>query len=194
MPKGVYARPVRVADCHPDRKHYSKGMCRSCYWIAYYIERPEQREKNLERSRRRHASPAQQELERARRSDPAYQARSSEYHRRYYQKNRDRFRVAHQEYRRRLRQEMIEAYGGACSCCGESELAFLSLEHLNGDGKAHRLQFGERGNNDGVVRDLKRRGWPKDGYTILCFNCNMGKAVNGGICPHQAGLLRLVAS
>lgn len=193
MPKGVYERTVRVADCHPDQKHFAKGMCRSCYWRAYYAGRPEQRQKHLDRSRRRHATPEYQEYDRARRADPAHRARVNEYHRLHYLDNKVRYRDAHRDYRRRLRLEMIEAYGGSCSCCGENELAFLSLEHLNGDGKAHRLQFGERGNSDGVVRDLKRRGWPRDGYTILCFNCNMGKAVNGGVCPHQVTFLRLIS-
>lgn len=24
-------RPMRMADCHPDRKHCAKGLCRACY-------------------------------------------------------------------------------------------------------------------------------------------------------------------
>lgn len=23
---------MRMAECHPDRKHYGKGMCKTCYW------------------------------------------------------------------------------------------------------------------------------------------------------------------
>lgn len=29
---------TRTADCHPSRKHYSKGMCRPCYTSIYYKE------------------------------------------------------------------------------------------------------------------------------------------------------------
>lgn len=83
---------------------------------------------------------------------------------------------------RRLKLEMIFAYGGRCSCCGESEEQFLTLEHKNHDGVAHR-----RTNNFGGVgvwRDLKRRGWPKDAYTIFCWNCNLATK-NGDPCPHE---------
>jgi hypothetical protein len=31
--------------------------------------------------------------------------------------------------------------------------------------------------------DLKRQGWPKDGYTVLCLNCNIAKGATG-TCPH----------
>src|SRR5262252_4538483 len=36
------------------------------------------------------------------------------------------------------RLEMIAAYGGECACCGETEPVFLTLDHVNGDGAAHR--------------------------------------------------------
>lgn len=26
------ARPIRAADCHPERKHVGRGMCYKCYW------------------------------------------------------------------------------------------------------------------------------------------------------------------
>jgi hypothetical protein len=174
-----------MAACHPDQKHFAKDKCRSCYWRAYYAERPDQREKKLIQSRRRNGTPEAKAYDAARRQDPDYVAARAEYFRGHYQENKERYRVTRRQYRRGLRQEMIAAYGGVCSCCGEAEFGFLSLEHLNGDGKAHRMQFGERGNSDGIVRDLKRRGWPQDGYTVLCFNCNMGKAINGGTCPHE---------
>ena len=32
---------------------------------------------------------------------------------------------------------------------------------------------------------LKRLGWPRDRYQLLCANCNFGKLMNGGVCPHQ---------
>jgi hypothetical protein len=36
-----------------------------------------------------------------------------------------------------------------------------------------------------VLKSIIRNGYPPD-FEILCFNCNCGKAVNGGICPHEA--------
>jgi hypothetical protein len=79
---------------------------------------------------------------------------------------------------------MLAAYGGRCSCCGETETAFLTLEHLNGDGAAHRREVHD------AVADLRRRGWPKGEHTVLCMNCNWARRV--GRCPHE--MARVVAS
>lgn len=82
-----------------------------------------------------------------------------------------------------LRREFIAAYGGQCACCGETEPLFLTLEHLNGDGREHRLRVGR--NTTGLLADLKHRGWPKDKYQLLCMNCNWAKGHCGGVCPHK---------
>jgi hypothetical protein len=34
--------------------------------------------------------------------------------------------------------------------------------------------------------DLRRRGWPQDGYTLLCWNCN-AMTRGGKTCPHMEG-------
>lgn len=73
------------------------------------------------------------------------------------------------------------AYGGKCQCCGESNRKMLSIDHVNGDGKAHRKALAGRNLHDA----LKRDGYPQDGYRLLCFNCNIASFRNGGICPHQ---------
>jgi hypothetical protein len=81
----------------------------------------------------------------------------------------------------RLKLEVIAAYGGKCSCCGETEPVFLTVEHINHDGKKH----GDRvGHGHGIYRDLKRRGFPKNGYTIFCWNCQMATRY-GAVCPHK---------
>jgi hypothetical protein len=90
--------------------------------------------------------------------------------------------IAHKSAQR-LRQQVVDAYGGRCSCCGEDRLPFLTLEHMNGDGKAHRARLGTGGGAK-VWRDLKRRGWPQEGYEILCWNCHLATA-RGAICPHK---------
>lgn len=76
---------------------------------------------------------------------------------------------------------MVEAYGGRCVCvnCPETNPAFLTLDHVNGDGKAHRKKVGSH-----TYRDLKRQGWPKDGYRLLCWNCN-AMIRFGDPCPHE---------
>jgi len=106
------------------------------------------------------------------------------YHRRWVEKNKARHlemqRVYHRRKTAELKSEMIAAYGGKCSCCGECEPRFLTLEHVNGDGASHRDAVG---NGEAVWRDLKKRGWPSDGFMVFCWNCNA--ATSGGKkCPH----------
>ena len=87
---------------------------------------------------------------------------------------------------RRLRLQVIEAYGGVCACCGEAEEAFLAVDHKFNDGAAERREMGKgRDNPDplGFYRSLRDRGWPKDRYQLLCHNCNFAKARRGA-CPH----------
>lgn len=121
---------------------------------------------------------------------------SREIERRYYIKHREQMRAKgrrdyarHRErraeqaraHRRQLREEFIIAYGGECACCGEQEHVFLTLEHKNRDGKLHRNTYGTSAQ---ILADLKRRGWPKENYELLCFNCNRA-SWELGICPHR---------
>jgi hypothetical protein len=91
----------------------------------------------------------------------------------------------------RLKDNTFKAYGGyICCCCGETDQAFLTLDHIANDGNEHRgrLRNGRRWlSGDAVYLDLRRRGYPPV-VQVLCFNCNMGKHRNGGTCPHQQGV------
>jgi hypothetical protein len=83
---------------------------------------------------------------------------------------------------RALRARVIYGYGGAqpaCRCCGESEPRFLTLDHVNNGGRAHRIAKGAQG----VLRELERTGFPA-GFQVLCFNCNLARGAYG-ICPHE---------
>jgi hypothetical protein len=87
------------------------------------------------------------------------------------------------EYRTSLRNEMRSAYGGSCACCGESESMFLQMDHVFNDGHLDRK---DNNSSAKLWAKLKKQGWPKDRYQLLCANCNFGKAMNGGVCPHQS--------
>jgi hypothetical protein len=50
---------------------------------------------------------------------------------------------------------------------------------VNGDGKTHRLKVGSH-----VYADLRRRGFPQEGYRLLCWNCNSATRF-GRTCPHE---------
>ena len=102
-------------------------------------------------------------------------------------------RAVGKRYRKSARDELFKAYGGKiCVCCGETEELFLSFDHINEDGAEHRLSIGKRSNGIGfcdavsLLRDLRKRGFPPV-IQILCHNCNHGKHLNGGVCPHEVG-------
>lgn len=85
--------------------------------------------------------------------------------------------------RRELKQEVLNAYGKICACCGISQFEFLSIEHLNGDGGAHRKKIKRFGTM--FYTWLKKNGFPKDlGLAVLCMNCNFSKG-KYGYCPHR---------
>jgi hypothetical protein len=97
---------------------------------------------------------------------------------------RDKVNRENTERRDKVRDTVYKAYGGyICECCGETERAFLSIDHVNNDGaehrRTHRLQTGEQ-----MHRWLIRNGFP-DGFQVLCMNCNWGKRNNNGACPHS---------
>lgn len=85
--------------------------------------------------------------------------------------------------RQRLKAVVIAAYGGLCQCCGEAEPAFLTVDHIAQDGKAHRLVVPP----SEFYRWLERNGFPKDNFRLLCFNCNCARRFFGGRCPHEHG-------
>ncbi|KKL41259.1 hypothetical protein LCGC14_2367760 [marine sediment metagenome] len=81
------------------------------------------------------------------------------------------------------------AYGGAfCSCCGEKEAAFLTLDHVNGDGGMDRVHIGGKRQaryGGKWYRRLRWQGYPTDPLLqVLCSNCNLGKHLKG-VCPHK---------
>ena len=94
-------------------------------------------------------------------------------------RNKERVRLYQRQYKDKTKALLVSGYGGKCTCCGEKELTFLTVEHLNCDGKKHRA---ESGNSDSVYRDIIKRGFPKE-YTVLCMNCNFAKRF-GKTCPH----------
>lgn len=108
----------------------------------------------------------------------------------YREKNREKRNKQRRDWYRRLKMEAIFAYGGACACCGESHPALLCFDHVNNDGGEHRAQIAEGILIGGQVRTspklvvwLREYNYPPE-IQLLCFNCNIGKAFNGGTCPH----------
>lgn len=88
--------------------------------------------------------------------------------------------------RKVITQQTMAAYGGTCVCCGETSPLFLTIDHVNGNGTKHRKEvLGDRRAGIHMYRWLQQQGYPKDAFQIMCFNCNLGRQRNGGICPHK---------
>lgn len=81
------------------------------------------------------------------------------------------------------KQEVIEKYGGLCVCCGEAHLRLLTIDHINNDGHAFK-QGKTRLKGSPLYGYLKKEGFPLN-VQVLCFNCNIGRHNNGGVCPHK---------
>ncbi|KKM83724.1 hypothetical protein LCGC14_1306510 [marine sediment metagenome] len=84
-------------------------------------------------------------------------------------------------YRQRVRLEVITAYGGKCTCCGESESTFLAFDHIKGTTGPERAK--ERKSGISWYLKLRREGYPEH-IQVLCHNCNSAKGFYG-VCPHQ---------
>jgi hypothetical protein len=85
------------------------------------------------------------------------------------------------ERRKREKATVITAYGGRCACCHNADPDCLSIDHSNNDGGKHRKVV----TTGSIYFWLIDEGFPRDGFQLLCWNCNLGKHLNGGVCPHK---------
>jgi hypothetical protein len=78
----------------------------------------------------------------------------------------------------RRRAAVIAKYGGACACCGETRLEFLTIDHINGGGAEER---GRTGTNFYITLHKAPK---RDDLRVLCMNCNWAIGMYG-YCPHE---------
>lgn len=102
--------------------------------------------------------------------------------------DREKHRDYMREYSNKLRDEARAAYGNRCDCCGEDTSAFLAFDHVNDDG-ADARRAGKIGT--AFYSWIRKNKYP-DTIRLMCHNCNFGRYINGGICPHEYGKLNLV--
>jgi len=103
------------------------------------------------------------------------------YQKQYRNNNRASLAKKKLATRRAVKLQGIAAYGGKCACCGETGTEFLTLDHINGRASEPYRTTGQK-----AWARLKARGWPKDNFQLLCFNCNCAKGIYGR-CPHATG-------
>lgn len=149
-------------DCH---SAYRVGKDRK-YKAAYYA-------RNADRERER-------AREKYWRNPETYRAKSRK-------ENRDpeeyaRYLAREKIRRGKIRDAVFTAYGGyVCACCGERNDQFLTIDHIDGCGGAERRR---QGLGQSFYAWLRKNGFPP-GFQVLCYNCNLGRAKNDGVCPHN---------
>lgn len=105
----------------------------------------------------------------------------------FRENHKDRLQEKHKDYHRKIKLEVLIHYSGnppKCECCGETIIDFLTMDHINNDGAEHRKKVG-----NGLYSWLKKNNYP-EGYRVLCFNCNCGRSINNGVCPHKLNLAK----
>jgi hypothetical protein len=71
-----------------------------------------------------------------------------------------------------IKQVVMQAYGGECSYCGDDCLARLQIDHMDGNGKAHREETGLMGPM--LWYWLRDNSFPTK-FQVLCKRCNYAK-------------------
>ena len=123
------------------------------------------------------------EVHRARTQPDGLQVRCKACVKEYRTKNREKITASQRSREARFKAKAIAAYGGQCACCGETEFAFLTFDHVNNDGAEHRRSRKQYATH--MARWAALHGYPKS-LQVLCANCNMAKQFTPGGCPHQA--------
>jgi hypothetical protein len=115
-----------------------------------------------------------------------------EYHRVYNRKyglgRPEEVRIRSRKHTQSRRIKVLTHYSypiPTCACCGEKEIKFLCLDHINNDGAEHRRQIsgGGSGRGAGVYAWSVKNNYPPI-FQVLCYNCNCAKGFYGE-CPHK---------
>lgn len=78
--------------------------------------------------------------------------------------------------------QVLHHYSGGkfcCQCCGVTNYEFLTIDHINGGGRAHRKRI----KADSIYSWLIQNNYP-EGFRVLCLSCN-GSHGFFGYCPHK---------
>ena len=82
----------------------------------------------------------------------------------------------------RLKVAVFDHYGWVCACCG-AETKRPEIDHIDGNGRAHRIELFGRHDTGGppFYAWLIKNGFP-EGFQTLCGRCNRAKGATDR-CP-----------
>jgi hypothetical protein len=102
----------------------------------------------------------------------------------YQADNPEKVKETRRKHHWNIKSQILMHYGGKCACCGETDLKFLCIDHINNDGAKQRKEAGFTAGISSFYYWIKKNGFPTD-LQVLCYNCNMAKALYK-ICPHKS--------
>lgn len=140
----------------------------------------------IEEKRRRNRESARKRYKRVRKDPLLMEKKREEERNLYHRKKNDsewmskrhaRMKMYDEKRYWKIRLQMIAMYGGKCACCGEEEFLFLTIDHIHGN-EEHKGW-----NTRSLYKNIVEQNDPSK-FQVLCWNCNSGRARNGGVCPH----------
>lgn len=159
----------------PSQKHQERfnkyGLCISCG-----ANKPRPGRKTCDRCLIK-----QKDWYEANKHTPKFRKRKVEYQKRWQQTNREKYNEVTRNYDKRLRAAVLKKYGNKCACCHESLVCFLTIDHINNDGKIDRIDKGLVGRQwlTHLIKNPKRKD-----IQLLCWNCQEAKRIYKK-CPHK---------
>lgn len=114
------------------------------------------------------------------------------------QKKRDRERIRYQNrspqdseirkargraYCRKLKHAVFAHYGNTCACCGDTTFEFLSVDHVGGWGKDHKMLNGKRYAGGALYAWICKNKFPQN-FRLLCGSCHYALSFHR-YCPHE---------
>ena len=112
-----------------------------------------------------------------------YREKNKEKLKEYREKNKEKLNASKKESNEKRKEIVYNHYSNGkleCSCCSEKTIEFLQLDHIYNNGNLHRRKVGS---GSILYSWVIKNNFPPI-LQILCANCNFGKRMNDGICPH----------
>jgi len=92
-----------------------------------------------------------------------------------YLKNKEKYLKNIKNNYKLLKQKVFDYYGGKCEICKQNNYDFLSLDHINGNGRKQRKELLSIDSGTSFYKYVFKNK-PND-LRILCYNCNCKKKI-----------------